>query len=477
MTVRSLTTLFVTTIVLASASSATARSGRAGAVTVTSVDDSGPGSLRAAVERANADPDVQQIVLTLKGRAIALTSTVDFTGRQPLILDGQGAVLDGGAIAAGPAFRTTGGGDLTVRDLTVRNAPGEGIDVEVPPTASGLIRVSLAGVDILGNKGHGVLVNDQEDSSTTDGVQPNANGSAASVAVALKNVRFAGNGFSVSDRDGLRVNEGGPGSLYISGQAITAADNAADGIEVDERGTGDVHVDIVGAHITGNGVFDPSDLDDGFDIDEYDEGSVYGRLAQAVVNDNYEEGLDFNENNAGDLRLDLYMVEASGNREEGIDYEEDDDFAGGGDLVVTMTGVIADRNGADDGDAGLKIREKGVGALRVAITDVQTVDNLRGGISIREDAEGSLAATIARATSTGNAGHGIDFDENRASTSDAGDLTAAVTDGVVTGNIGAGVRADQQTPGAGALTLTRVTNAGNVGGATSGGGVPVTTVP
>ncbi len=64
---------------------------------------------------------------------------------------------------------------------------------------------------------------------------------------------------------------------------------------------------------------------------------------------------------AGDLRVDMTLVEAIGNLEEGIEYEEGDDFAGGGDIVATLTGVKTRDNGEADGDAGLKLREKGVG--------------------------------------------------------------------------------------------------------------------
>ena len=106
------------------------------------------------------------------------------------------------------------------------------------------------------------------------------------------------------------------------------------------------------SQVTGNGRFDPTDLDDGFDIDESDDGSIVGIVFLSSANNNYEEGFDFNENHAGDLRVDMRQVEASGNGEEGIDYEEDDDFAGGGDLVTTMVHVTANRNGAIGGDAG-----------------------------------------------------------------------------------------------------------------------------
>ncbi len=441
-----------------------ASAGHVRQVVVTNANDAGPGSFRAAIAQANGNPAITAVQIAARVRSIALRSTVEFTGAQDLTIDGNRVALDGAAIASGEVFRVSGGGNLVVSQLTVRNAPAEGITVQVPATATGTLRVSLFQVDIADNKGHGVLVNDQVDSSTQDGVPPNAAGSDASVAVSVVNSRFVRNGFSVSDRDGLRVNEGGLGDLTISVKVSLAHGNAADGIEVDERGPGDVRVEMFGTRISENGIFDPADLDDGFDIDEYDEGSILGSVVLSAAVDNFEEGFDFNENNAGDLRVNMLYVDASGNREEGIDYEEDDDFAGGGDLVTVMYGIRANGNGADGGDAGLKIREKGVGELSATVQGVETSQNLIGGISIREDNVGSLVASIVKATSEGNAGIGIDFDENRATTSDVGNLAAAVTDATASNNTGAGVRADQQTPGAGSLVLTRVTLAANAGG-------------
>jgi hypothetical protein len=364
----------------------------------------------------------------------------------------------------------TGGGDLALNFLTVRKAPTEGIDVEVPGSATGTVQVSLFGVAILDNLGHGVLVNDQVDPLTLD-----PNGSDASVAVSVIASKFSGNGFSVSDRDGLRVNEGGPGHLTITVKISVSDVNGADGIEVDERADGDVVVDMFGSSVTRNGEFDPLDLDDGFDIDEAGNGSVLGKVVLSAANDNFEEGFDFNENDAGDLRVDMEFVEASRNREEGIDYEEDDDFAGGGDLLVTMIGIRTNGNLA--GDGGLKIREKGVGNLDVTVNGVEASSNATRGIQIREDDQGNLVSSIAKATTLGNGDHGMDFDENRVSTSDAGDLTAVVANSSSSNNVGAGVRADQQTPGVGTLLLSHVTTAGNGGGNTAGSNVTVTIVP
>ncbi len=433
---------------------------------VTNWDDDGHGSFRWAIEQANADPTIAEIVFTKNVQPVNLESTVTFSGTQALTIDGQDAIIDG-TDAGGSALVADGGASLKIKDLTVQNAPGEGIAVEIPLTATGTIKVTLERVTIMDNAGHGVLVNDQVDPETVDGVQPNAAGSAASLEVEVIESHILGNGYSVSDRDGVRVNEGGAGSLSFVSRETTSEDNAADGIELDERGDGNVVIDVSDTHILRNGKFDPLDFDDGFDIDEYDAGSIIGSLVRSEAIDNYEEGLDFNENNAGDLRVDLSEVTANGNDEEGIDYEEDDDFAGGGDLVTKMVDIIANGN---RGDGGLKIREKGLGSLVANVSGVQASGNTVSGIAVREDDLGSLSSTIINAETRANAAHGIDFDEN----SD-GDLTATVSNSVSSGNTLFGVRADEAGAGSGTLHLIPVDLTGNTGGTTTGNVVPTIT--
>ena len=133
-------------------------------VLVTNANDAGSGSFRAAIDQASANSSVTRIQFA--GRfTIALQQTVWFTGTQDLTIGGAGSTLDG-TNARGPAFRTTGGGDLSVFNLTVRNAPAEGISVEVPHFATGTVHVWLADVSIIDNDGHGVRVNDQDDPAT-----------------------------------------------------------------------------------------------------------------------------------------------------------------------------------------------------------------------------------------------------------------------------------------------------------------------
>ena len=321
---------------------------------------------------------------------IFLTQKVEFSGAQDLSIVGNGATLDGSRAGGDPAFVASGGGDLAVAGLNVRNSLAEGILVQVPPSATGTVKVSLFNVDIINNSGHGVLVNDQEDPSTTDGVQPDPDGSAATVEVSVINCRFIHNGYSVSDRDGLRVNEGGDGDLILTVKHSAAEENGADGIEIDERGAGDVRVEMLATRLVGNGPFDPVDLDDGFDIDEYNDGSIFANIVFSQSNHNREEGFDFNENNAGDLRVEMQLVSAIGNGEEGIDLEEDDDFGedGGGDIVTVMNNIVTIGNG-NGADGALKIREKEAGNLDVTLTNILSVNNFGSGIFAREGQAGN----------------------------------------------------------------------------------------
>jgi hypothetical protein len=189
----------VTLALILSPLTITAVAAPASKVFVTNSNDSGPGSFREAINQANGNPAVTRVQVRGDVTIVSLNQTVLFTGAQDLTIDGNGATLDGANIAPeGPALRVTGGGNLTVSDLTVRDAPAEGIAFEVPTFATGIVYVSLIRVGIIGNAGHGVLVNDQDDPATAGIVEGD---SPWSVAVSIVHSRFIGNGFSVTDRD------------------------------------------------------------------------------------------------------------------------------------------------------------------------------------------------------------------------------------------------------------------------------------
>lgn len=421
-----------------------------GDVIVTNSNDAGPGSFRDAIAQANANAAIGTIGFGPRVSTIAIQGSITFVGSQDLTINANRATIDASAAGAS-GFVATGGGDLEIIGLTVRNAAGQGIEVQVPAAATGTIRVALMNVDILGNTGHGFMVDDQ------------LNNSSASVDVSVVDSRFIGNGYSVSDRDGIRVNEGGVGSITFTSVNSRMEDNAADGIELDEMGIGDVTIDVRRTQILRNGIFDPSDLDDGFDIDEAGDGSILGQVVSSVASHNYEEGLDFNENDNGDLRVDLSDVNASFNREEGIDYEEDDDSGTQGDLVATMDRVTMHGNGVDGGDGGLKIREKSGGNLNLVLTDIIATGNSLAGIHVNESGAGSSTVSIAKAVANANVGDGMEV---------LGTTTLSTfIDITVSGNGSLGLSVAQ-----GTANVTNVKGGGNVAGLT-GGGATFVTVP
>ena len=151
----------------------------------------------------------------------------------------------------------------------------------------------------------------------------------------------------------------------------------------------------------------------GIDVDELGPGNIDGRFVQVEANGNAEQGVDLNENNEGDMIVTMNQLVANDNSEEGVEFEEDDDFedfpaeACGGDLKVTLVNMTADRNGANDGDAGLKVREKFDGDLAARLVNPTARENEIGGIQVREGEAGastrrSSARCRSRTTARGS---------------------------------------------------------------------------
>lgn len=442
-------------------------------VVVTSAADAGPGSFRDAVLAANADPAISTIEFESGIGSVALEETVVYSGTQALTINGRGATLDGTGLASGSAFLADGGGNLAIRKLSFEGAPGTGLTVDIPDLATGIVEIALSEVVARNNGLHGALINDQAE-YFNDPASTSDSGSAAGLLVTVSGSRFEANGFTDIDQDGLRINEGGPGDLSASIQGSNVLSNGGDGVELDERAVGNAVFSVQRTELSLNGAFTSLDFDDGMDVDESGDGDIIGRFRDVVANGNFEQGLDINENDAGSIQATMQSVQASNNAEEGIEYEEDDDFAGGGDIVAQLAGVLAVGNGTNGGDAGLKLREKGEGNLNVLLQTPVANGNLIGGIQLREDAGGDLFATLVNATADGNAEDGIDFDENG-----DGNLKGRLR-GVtnISNNGEAGIDAEQQLNGTGLLQhQTLVANGNGDGPIDADAGVVVTPIP
>jgi hypothetical protein len=450
-----------------------------GGVKVTSSADAGPGSFRQAVLDAGADPSIGTIRVEPGIGTIKLSTPVTYSGAQPLIIRGAGSRLDGSGLPAGEsALVADGGGDLTIVHLTVVRSPGNGITIKVPGDASGRFTVRLRDVVIRENGLHGILINDQAE-YFSDPMSVSEAGSAASLLVEVSDSRFERNGFAVIDSDGLRVNEGGEGSLEAAIRGTRFADNGADGLELDERAAGDAKFALRHTTLIGNGSFTSEDFDDGIDVDEGGDGDLLGRFNHVVANENFEQGVDLNENGVGDLRVFMADMSAAENNEEGIEFEEDDDVAGGGDIEAELVRVTARRNGGAGGDAGLKLREKGDGNLVARLVDAASLENrlLSGddpvsGILLREDEGGDLTAELVRAVALRNGGDGIALEEN-----EGGDLDGQIRRSTASSNDGAGANLAQEPTGTGQVTLLSFSAPGNGGGPVLEDGVVVTGIP
>lgn len=380
-----------------------AKHGAAAGMVTTDADD-GAGSFRAAVEAANADEGITRIRFARRVGTVVLENTVTYTGSQDLVIDGRGVVLDAGAVE--DAFVSTGGASLSFRNLTIRDAGGDGIFVPVPGSASGTVAVSFRNVTLLGNGEFGLHVDDQ------------SIGSPASVRFSMVGSHIVDNGFdpTIDDKDGVRVDEGGAGDVRSLIRRSVVTGNAGDGIEFDERGEGDVRVIIRRTAFDENGSQPqlPSDLEDGFDIDEADAGDIRVSLFRVTANDNFDEGIDLDEAGAGDIVAVLRQVESTGNTDENIKFSEDTDVDdgftapedGAGGISFRFLHVVANAS-TDD---GAQLEEFGNGDVNGRVVQSEFSDNGDDGLEVEQlDAGGGLVR-LQKVTTVGNADDGLNID-------------------------------------------------------------------
>src|SRR5262245_59182545 len=112
-------------------------------IVVTTLADSGPGSLRAAITTANGDgvattitfdpavfpsPPAAPGVILVSSALPTLTGTGD-------TIDGTGAgvVIDGTGLPANTVGLRIRRSNITIRGLTIQNFPGDAVRIEIPP--------------------------------------------------------------------------------------------------------------------------------------------------------------------------------------------------------------------------------------------------------------------------------------------------------------------------------------------------------
>jgi hypothetical protein len=363
-------------------------------------------SLQAALDAASSSIRATKIRVSANAN-IVLVSTLTYSGSASLHLQGHGATIVGPA--DGNAFEATGGGDLRLDDLTVKESGGHGIYVEVPTGRTGTQRVELNDVALVENGFAGLWVDDQEnDSPASLEVVVNRTAVIGNNTAGLGTELDYGEVLAAADKDGIRVNEGGIGNLVLIVQNSLFEDNQADGLELDEVGEGDVRATVRHSSFLNNGAQlqfpvdvptgfpgDPADyepdLEDGFDIDEADAGSIHATLIDVFATGHMDEGIDLDELNAGSVFATFTRVTSIANQDDNVSVTESEEVddpgigEGEGDIVIDFRQVDASEqipNG--DGD-GIKLEEFGNGIVDAQIVSSRVSNNDDDGIQIDED--------------------------------------------------------------------------------------------
>jgi hypothetical protein len=219
---------------------------------VTNVNAAGEGSLRAAIEAANADPDLDLITFAIPGEGPfvigvgsplpAITAPVNIDGRsQPGYAGSPLVELDGGELSGdGLTIAATGAGSV-VRGLAIAGFPGEGIQIN--GGGGNVIQANHVGAaddDSSANGGNGILIVNSP------------NNTIGGASAALRNV-VSGNGGEGIRIDGAVSTGNVIRGNYVGLGASGASDvgNSASGIYLRRAGANSV----IGNVISGNDGF------------------------------------------------------------------------------------------------------------------------------------------------------------------------------------------------------------------------------
>ncbi len=406
-------------------------------IMVTNAQDAGDGSLRAALSQAAATDAPSQVVIAT-GDDIVIAESLVYQGEAPLEIIGNGQRVrsdvnthllvsaNGGSLAISDlAFEGPGQFSIVNRGDNNGQTAGKGIFIDVRDDQTGIVDLALDNVLVKGVANHGIHVSDctlADDCGA--GAGGGGQGSPASVRVRLNNVTVDGVGNGKFDADGLRVDERGEGDIHVTGLASLFTRVGADGLELDEGQAGSIHSTMTRTRFIDNGAYcDPAllaaympaepegEFEDGEvreadipgdvtgtpddscferEVDLYDSGYVEAYEIGIDVDD----GIDYDEADAGDLNLTMISSTISGNYDEGVDMDEAG--PGGGNLHYINT--LAYRN-ADD---GFKMSEEDAGSVHGAVLGSVSRDNGGKGVVFEEEGPGNVRVTVTETHTVNN---------------------------------------------------------------------------
>jgi hypothetical protein len=245
-------------------------------VVVTTLADSGPGSLRAAITTANSDGVATAITFdsavfppppAAPGIILLATALPNLNGVGDRI-DGTGAgvVIDGTGLPAATVGLRVRRSNVTIRRLTIQNFPGDGIRVETPPPPTTITSVTGVLIDannLFANGNRGIRVSggirtsgDQPVKTVSATVTNNTvSDNATSGILVVGNLQDLGSG-DIGGNQVTAVINGN--TVKRSKQSINSGTIAGDGIQI-VGGTGDGSNNTVTATVSNNAVLQNRD--------------------------------------------------------------------------------------------------------------------------------------------------------------------------------------------------------------------------
>lgn len=424
---------------------------------VTSAANSGPGTLRAALEAASRS-GVAQTIVVATAADIRIATTLNYWGTEPVEIIGSGQTIaadqditlltisqGANATIMNLTFAGPGGFDIENRSDLGAEA-GKGIFVDLRDDQTGTAEIALVNVSVTGTAGHGIHVSDCTLADACGGGSGGAGeGSAASIRLTLTGVTVTDTAYGRFDADGVRVDERGEGDIHFVATSSVFSGVGADGIELDEGQEGDVRATIGLSQFLDNGGYCDPDLLASFMPVEPEAEFEAGAMAEDAIPGPVTGSPD---DACFEREVDLYEDGSVEAYEFAIDVDDgfDIDEAGPGSLFVTVTGSTMNGNL----DEGFDFDEEGPGDITATYIDTTASGNTDDGFKHSEADEGGVFGLVSGSSATDNGGAGFVFEEEG-----DGYVGVAVLDSATSGNDDGetGIEVVQEDEGSGNLLV------------------------
>jgi len=383
---------------------------------VTNGNDSGPGSLRDALEVQQASV----VDISRKVKVIEIASTLTYASQESLYIEGSGQTITTPLNIT--LLAVTEGADLKVKNLDfvgpggfsitsrgdIGQSAGKGIFVDVREEQTGSVTLHLDNVSVSGVANHGIHVSD---CSLADdcgaGAGGGGEGSPAGIVVIADRLKVFDVGQGKFDADGLRVDDRGAGGITALIRRSSFTGVGADGVELDEGNEGSVDVLSLRNDFSNNGDYCDPALLQAF-LPEVDEAEF--AESEQITDADIPLPITGSPDDACiEEEIDRYASGFIEAYEVGIDVDDgiDLDEAGDGDLLSRMVRTTIN----DNFDEGVDYDEAGDGSIDVRIVRSSAKGNADDGFKFSEEDGGDVIALVSRSFSKFNGGKGFVFEE------------------------------------------------------------------